>query len=138
MAGILPIVGVLALVPRGDAVLLARRANPPDQGLWGFPGGRLEPGETLAEAAARELMEETEVAAEFGQAVDVFDMISRTEAGDLAFHYVLVCLRGIWRAGEPQPNEELLDARWVTLAEIAELPRSKETVRLAEMVLRNS
>jgi 8-oxo-dGTP diphosphatase len=50
-----PIVGVLAVVMRGDRVLIVRRANPPLSGRWGFPGGVLELGETVAQGAMREL-----------------------------------------------------------------------------------
>src|SRR5499433_3734192 len=61
-----PIVGVLAVVMRGDRVLVVRRANPPMPGRWGFPGGVLELGETVAQGAMRELFEETGVVAEAG------------------------------------------------------------------------
>ncbi|MFX6119029.1 NUDIX domain-containing protein, partial [Acinetobacter baumannii] len=56
-----PIPATIAVVLRDDRVLLVRRANPPDAGRWGFPGGKIERGETIAEAAIRELMEETAV-----------------------------------------------------------------------------
>jgi 8-oxo-dGTP diphosphatase len=59
-----PIVGVLAVVMRGERAPAARRANPPMSGRWGFPGGVLELGETVAQGAMRELFEETGVAAE--------------------------------------------------------------------------
>ncbi|PIL13806.1 hypothetical protein P775_27980 [Puniceibacterium antarcticum] len=54
---------MLAVVLRGAAVLLVRRRNPPDAGLWGYPGGKIDRGETLEEAALRELREETGVTA---------------------------------------------------------------------------
>jgi 8-oxo-dGTP diphosphatase len=135
MAAIVPTIGVLALVPRDGHVLLARRANPPDAGLWGFPGGRLEPGETLAEAASRELREETGVTAEFGRALDIFDMIRRDARGELEFHYVLVAMQGIWRDGEPKASDELLDVAWMTPRMIARVPSSSETARLAAALL---
>ena len=63
-AGSTPVPGVLAVVARGRQVLLVRRAKNPDVGKWGFPGGRIELGETAAEAAVRELREETGVLAD--------------------------------------------------------------------------
>ena len=65
-----PIVGVLAVVMRGDRALIVRRANPPKAGRWGFPGGVLELGETVAEGAMRELFEETGVIAEPAGSLD--------------------------------------------------------------------
>jgi ADP-ribose pyrophosphatase YjhB (NUDIX family) len=127
-----PIVGVLALVPRGDTVLLARRANPPDQGLWGFPGGRLELGETLAAGAARELREETGVLAEFAQPLEVFEMIRR-ENGDLV-HFVLVAMAGRYLSGEPQAADDALDVAWMSEKMIARVPCSSETARLTKLL----
>jgi ADP-ribose pyrophosphatase YjhB (NUDIX family) len=135
MPALVPTIGVLAVVPRGDTVLLARRANPPDEGLWGFPGGRLESGESLAQAAARELLEETGVTAEFTRSLEVFEVIRRDAAERLEFHYVLVPMVGRWIAGEPAPGIELLDVAWMTVRMIARVPSSSETARLAAAVL---
>ena len=55
--------GAAAVVLWRGHVLLARRINPPDAGLWGYPGGHVDPGETAFQAAARELLEETSVVA---------------------------------------------------------------------------
>ena len=59
-----PKLAALAVVVRDAHVLLVRRRNPPDVGLWGYPGGHVEWGETVAEAAMRELHEETALRAE--------------------------------------------------------------------------
>ena len=69
-----PIPATIAAVIRDGQVLLVRRANPPDQGRWAFPGGKIELGERIEDA--RELFEETGVTAEpltVFDAVDVFD-----------------------------------------------------------------
>ena len=87
-----PVVAVLAVCPRADEVLLVRRANPPDAGRWGFPGGKIENGEPLLAAAERELHEETGIEArarEVFTAVDAFDI---DEAGTLRRHFVLVAV----------------------------------------------
>src|SRR5215467_7828313 len=72
-----PIVAVLAVVLRGERVLIVSRANPPAKGRWGFPGGVLELGETVAEGAMRELFEETGVMAEAAGPLTVIDTIDR-------------------------------------------------------------
>src|SRR5262249_58766870 len=95
-----PIVGVLAVVLRGDRVLVVRRANPPMLGRWGFPGGVLELGETVAEGAMRELIEETGVKAEAAGPLTVIDTIDRDREGRVRYHYTLVAVIGHWQSGQ--------------------------------------
>src|SRR5713226_3713670 len=95
-----PIVAVLAVVLRGDKALIVQRAQQPNAGRWGFPGGVLELGETIAEGAMRELAEETGVVAEPAGTLDVHDAIHRDPEGRVQFHYTLIAVRGIWRSGE--------------------------------------
>ncbi|MFA5581293.1 MAG: NUDIX domain-containing protein, partial [Paracoccaceae bacterium] len=73
-----PIAAVLAVVIRDGRALLVRRANTPDAGLWGFPGGKIEPGEPILVAAERELHEETGVQA---RARGVITALDAFEAG---------------------------------------------------------
>lgn len=115
-----PVPAVLAVVLRNDHVLLVRRANPPDQGLWGFPGGQLERGETVAAGTLRELCEETGITATFAGVVDVIDSITGpSEAPE--FHYVLIAGLCRWKAGEPLAADDALDAQWIPVSEIPDL-----------------
>lgn len=116
-----PIPGVLAVVARDGHVLLVRRAKNPDKGKWGFPGGRIEPGEAFADAAVRELREETGVGASADDVLTVLDVIHRTENGQLLQHFVLIAVRCLWRAGEPKAADDALEARWFTLDEVGTL-----------------
>jgi len=121
MQGVMPTPGVLAVVERAGKLLLVRRANPPDRGLWGFPGGRVEPGETLADAAVRELREETGVEASAGDVLTAIDVIRRDGGGSLRHHFVLVAVRCRWTSGDGEPADDALEARWFTPAEIEAL-----------------
>ena len=116
-----PVAAVLAVVVRDGRVLLVRRANPPDRGRWGFPGGRIEPGETLAAAAVRELTEETGVVAKAGPVLAALDSIHRGDSGDLAHHYVLIPVLCRWQSGEGQAADDALETGWFTPAEIEAL-----------------
>ena len=115
-----PIVGVLAVVLRGERALVVRRANPPMAGRWGFPGGVLELGETVAEGAMRELLEETGVVAEPTGILTVIDTIDRDEVGRVRFHYTLVAVRGEWRSGEGVADDDADEVAWLSRADIVE------------------
>jgi len=115
-AGVLPRAAVLAVVVRGTEVLLVRRRNPPNAQTWGFPGGRIEPGEGLAAAALRELREETGVEADFLRAFDAADSVTHDADGRIAWHFVLVACLCRWRAGEPVAADDALAADWFPLA----------------------
>jgi 8-oxo-dGTP diphosphatase len=122
-------VGVVCL--RGAEILLIKRGNPPRQGQWSLPGGRLEWGETLAAGALRELSEETSVSAEILGLVDVVDGIftSRT-SGDTTRHYLLIDYAARWLSGEPVAGDDAAEARFVSLDDAMSLVEWDETRRV--------
>jgi 8-oxo-dGTP diphosphatase len=132
-----PIVGVLAIVMRGDRLLVVRRANPPMLGRWGFPGGVLELGETVAQGAMRELEEETGVKAEAAGPLTVIDTIDRDREGRVRYHYTLVAVIGHWQSGEGIAGDDADDVAWLTRAEIVEqnLPTAPALLPLLDLTL---
>lgn len=117
-SGTRPIAATLAVVVRRHEVLLVRRANPPDAGRWGFPGGKIDAGETLATAAIRELREETAVHAEARQVLTAVDAFDHADDGTLRQHFVLIALLCQWISGEPIAGDDALEARWVPIADL--------------------
>ncbi len=122
-----PRIGVGAVVFRENKVLLVKRNQPPGEGLWAIPGGRLELGETMQEAAEREVMEETGVIIRARNPVYTFDLIERDDQGRIRFHYVIVDLLADYISGEPNPRSDASEARWIDPKELDELPLSKST-----------
>ena len=112
-----PVVAVGAIIVVDDAILLVRRNREPGAGRWSVPGGRVEAGEQLRAAVAREVREET------GIEVTVGDFAGWVERIADPFHFVIldffavpVGARAAVRAGD-----DAADARWVPLAEVPAL-----------------
>ena len=128
-----PVLAALAVAVRGPSVVLIKRRNPPDAGLWGFPGGKVDLGETLAAAAERELREETGIEAEALESFGALDIIGQSDEGRLTHHFVLVPVLCRYIGGEPRAADAALEAEWFEIAalEPAVLPMSKEVVPVA-------
>jgi len=107
-----------AVAVRDGSILLIRRGQPPSEGRWSLPGGRVEWGEPLAEAVAREVLEETGVEVWVGALAGVVER--RYLPG---FHYVILDYHvTAATGGAPRPGGDVTDARWVPLAELGALP----------------
>jgi 8-oxo-dGTP diphosphatase len=132
-----PIVGVLAVVMRGERVLVVRRANPPMSGRWGFPGGVLELGETVAQGAMRELLEETGVKAEAAGPLTVIDTIDRDKEGRVRYHYTLVAVTAHWQSGEGVAGDDADEVAWLSRTEIVDrrLPTAPALLPLIDLAL---
>lgn len=137
-----PRAAVLAVVPRLDTgaprLLMVRRANKPDPGRWGYPGGKVDLGEPLHAAAVRELAEETGVDATPLAAIWAGDVIRRDITGAVVYHYILTAVLCRWQAGEPVAASDATEAAWMTLDEMEALPeaeRSPDVLRVARLSL---
>ena len=104
-----------AVVVRDSSILLIRRGNPPGEGLWSVPGGRVQRGESLAEAVRRELQEETGLDGEVGEAVGWTELIGRRR------HFVIVDYRvSVAADATPVAGSDAADAAWVALDDLGE------------------
>jgi 8-oxo-dGTP diphosphatase len=107
-----PRVGVGVIVWRGSDVLLVRRGKEPGYGQWSLPGGAQELGETLFEAARREVQEETGVQIAPCGILTAVDNLVYGSDGAVQFHYTIVDVVADWVAGDPVAADDVLDARW--------------------------
>ena len=126
-----PFLAVSAAIIRNGRVLLVRRARQPALNLYTLPGGAVEAGETLFEAVAREVREETSLDIEPVALAGHREVIVRDDQGRVERHFVILSFAARWRDGEPVLNDELDDARWVDPEELAGY---RTTDGLAEIV----
>jgi mutator protein MutT len=126
------VVGVGAVVLDGAKVLLIKRGHAPLKGQWSLPGGGVEIGETLEQAIAREVLEETGLTIEVGPMVEVLDRISRDAGGRVEHHFVLVdfvCRPG---GGVLRGASDAEDAAWVALADLSRYDVAAVTVSVIQ------
>lgn len=127
--------GVSTCLWRGREVLLVRRAKEPRKGLWSLPGGMVEPGETLIEAAARELCEETGLRAAYQGQVEAVDIILRGGEGGVRRHVVVVAFNALYEEGEPRPGGDVDAVAWAGLADLASYRMTEGTPAVIERAL---
>lgn len=133
-----PFVAASIAVFKNGKVLLASRKRPPYEDVYTLPGGIVETGEHLAEAALRELTEEVGVTAHNPVFVGPVEVIERDECERITRHMVIMSHAALWKSGEPQPGPEAGDVRWVGLDEFDQLPTTeglKEILERASEIL---
>ena len=127
-----PYVGVGVIVFRDQEVLLVKRNKEPNKGQWSIPGGRQMLGETAAEAAQRELLEETGVKVDQLLLVDVVDAIIPDVEGKIKYHYTLVDYLGQWQSGDSRPGDDAQEVRWVSLNELSSFSLLEKTMNIIQ------
>jgi 8-oxo-dGTP diphosphatase len=128
-----PRVGVGAVVFDGDRVLLVRRGAPPSAGKWSIPGGLVELGERLEEAARREVEEESGLRVRLLGLCGVIDRVVRDNGGDpVRYHWVIVDYAAVVEGGTLQAGSDAADARWVPLHEVDQWETTPGVVDMIE------
>ena len=131
-----PRLAVGAVVFKDKRVLLVKRGRPPAQGQWAIPGGSVKLGETLQEAAEREVLEETGIVIAALKPVYTFDVVDRDGQGRVRFHYVIVDLCAEYKGGDLRPGDDAVAARWVAADELASLGVNARTRSLLQRKFR--
>jgi len=123
-----PLVGVGAIIIEGDRVVLVKRAHPPLQAEWSIPGGVLEVGELVREAAIREAREETGLTVQPGELLGVYDRILRDPDKRVQYHYVLIDFLCRRVAGELAAASDAAEVRWFGREELPGLKLAEDTL----------
>ena len=136
-----PLLGAIAVLCQDvdtiQHVLLVQRGKAPNAGSWGFPGGHVELGETAAEAALRELHEETGLSAEAVGHLRNIDVIQRDTAGQVERQYLLVATLCANPTGTLRAADDAADAAWLPVAELGstDLPLLDQVAEVAREAL---
>lgn len=127
-----PLVGIGAIIIEDGRVVLVKRAHPPIQGQWSIPGGVLEVGEMVREAAVREAREETGLIVEPGELLGVYDRVLRDPTARVQYHYVLIDFLCRRVGGELLAASDAAEVRWFTPEELPALKLAEDTQDVVE------
>ena len=127
-----PLVGVGAIIIENTRVVLVKRAHPPLLAEWSIPGGVLEVGELVREAAVREAREETGLTVEPLELLGVYDRVLRNREQRVQYHYVLIDFLCRRVAGDLVAASDAAEVRWFAQDELAELRLAPDTLEVIQ------
>ncbi|MBO0345503.1 NUDIX domain-containing protein [Roseibium sp. CAU 1637] len=132
----IPLIAISVLCRRGQKVLMVRRGNEPFKDHWSLPGGMIEVGESLAEAADRELQEETTIEARMHEVGEVFDSIQKDADGRVKSHYVLAVMLATYKSGAAVAGDDAAEVRWIAPQDSYALLTTPDTPERIERLLK--
>ena len=127
-----PMVGVGGVVIRDQRALLIQRGSAPLKGEWSIPGGMLEIGETILEGVQRELLEETAIEVRVLDLIEVFERLTRDEAGKLKYHFVILDYLCEAVRGEARAGSDVTDVAWAGESELSEYSLTQTATRVIQ------
>lgn len=126
----LPLVGAGAVIVKDGKVLLVKRRAPPKAGYYSIPGGLVEVGESVREAAKREVFEETGLIVKVGELIDVIDNIVKDEKGRVKYHYVIIDYLAHPVGGRLKESSDAAEVKWVSFDELKDLKLTESAKKL--------
>lgn len=127
-----PMIGVGAIIIEDGRVVLVKRAHPPLQAEWSIPGGLLELGELVQDAAMREAREETGLTVEAGELLGVYDRVLRSPDQRVQYHYVLIDFLCRRVAGDLSAASDAAEVQWFRRSELPGLKLAKDTLEVIQ------
>jgi ADP-ribose pyrophosphatase YjhB (NUDIX family) len=129
-----PLIGAGILAIENGKVLLIKRGNEPNKGLWSIPGGLVKLGESPEEAAIREFKEETGLNAIIEKLLGIFNIVIKDNEGKIKYHYIVVDYLGKVIGGELKPGSDVLDAKWFDINELKNIQISSTVIKAIEKI----
>ena len=126
----IPLVGVGAIIIERGRVVLVKRAHAPLQGQWSIPGGVLEVGELVRDAAVREAREETGLVVEPAELLGVYDRVLRDQSQRVQYHYVLIDFLCRRVGGELAAAGDAAEAQWFAPEQLPALGLAQDTAEV--------
>ncbi len=130
-----PIAAVGAVVVKDGRILLIRRGKAPSYGIWSVPGGAVHLGESLRDAARREIREECGIEIDLTDVLEAVDRITRDAEGRVQYHYVVIDYLACWASGEIASASDSLEARWVAPTDLAQYQMTSGTADVIRKML---
>lgn len=127
-----PILAVGGVVVHQGRALLIRRGQPPLEGRWSIPGGIVELGETIADAVARELKEETGVCVRVLDLIEIYEKVARDEAGAAQYHFVILDYRCEFVEGTASAGGDVTEVMWATEEQLESLGMTAAAKRVIQ------
>lgn len=127
-----PVLGVGALIFRGDSILIAQRGKQPLMGWWSLPGGAVETGERLADAIKREVREETGLEIQPVEVLEIFERIMPDAGGAAEYHYVLIDYICEIVSGAEQPGDDVCKLEWARREDLRSYQITEGTLGVIE------
>jgi 8-oxo-dGTP diphosphatase len=133
-----PIVAVGVIIRQGKHIALIRRDKEPSKGLWTFPGGAVELGETVRDAARREALEETGLEVELGEVAIVVDHVVPDGGGRIRYHYTIIDFLASPMGGSLAPGSDVSETCWASLEDLDRLEMTMKAKEVARELLGGS
>ena len=130
-----PLVGVAVVVQNMGEILLIRRGRPPKKNVWAIPGGLVELGESIRNAAIREVREECGIEIELGEILDVIDFIDKDPNGRIKYHYVITDFSAQYVSGDSCAGDDAAQLAWVTPDQLKQYPIPETVLRVIKIAL---
>jgi 8-oxo-dGTP diphosphatase len=128
-----PLVGVgVVTINEKKQVVLVKRGNEPKKGLWAIPGGSVELGEQVSEAAIREVKEECNIDIELKDFLGVVDLILKDKDGKVQYHYILIDYLAKYTSGFLRAQSDVSEADWFYQHQLEKLDIPEVTLKILE------